>query len=94
MKLVIYNLNADGTIPNYITDGGYLASANNNLSPQNLDLVGVASDDAPQAAIASEAALLTYCQLKNFEFKNLITKEIIPLETIVSSIWSKLEENQ
>lgn len=90
MKLVIYNLNADGTIPNYITDGGYLASANNNPSPQDLDLVGVASDDAPQAAIASEAALLAYCQSKNFTFKDPITEEVIPLETVVSSIWSKL----
>jgi hypothetical protein len=90
MKLVIYNLNADGTIPNYITDGGYLASANNNPSPQDLDLVGIASDDAPQAAIADEDALLAYCQSKNFEFKDPITKEVIPLETVVSSIWSKL----
>ena len=90
MKLVIYNLNADGTIPNYITDGGYFASANNNPSPQDLDLVGVATDDAPQAAIASEAALLAYCQSKNFTFKDPITEEVIPLETVVSSIWSKL----
>lgn len=90
MKLVIYNLNADGTIPNYITDGGYFASANNNPSPQDLDLVGVATDDAPQAAIASEAALLAYCQSKNFIFKDPITEEVIPLETVVSSIWSKL----
>jgi len=90
MKLVIYNLNTDGTIPNYITDGGYLASTNNNPSPQDYDLVGVATDDAPQTAIASEAALLAYCQSKNFEFKDPITEEVIPLETVVSSIWSKL----
>lgn len=91
MKLVIYTLNADGTIPNYITDGGYLASANNNPSPQDYDLVGVASDDAPQAAIASEAALLAYCQSKNFgDFINPITEEVTPLTTVVSYIWSKL----
>lgn len=90
MKLVIYNLNADGTVPDHIIDGGYFASANNNPSPQDLDLVGVAKDEAPQAAIASEAALLAYCQSKNFTFKDLITEEVIPLETVVSSIWSKL----
>jgi hypothetical protein len=90
MKLVIYNLNTDGTIPNYITDGGYLASNNNNLSPQDLDLVGVATDDASQTGFASEAALLAYAQEKNFEFRNTITNEIIPLETVISSIWSKL----
>lgn len=91
MKLVIYNLNTDGTIPNYITDGGYLASNNNNPSPQDYDLVGVATNDAPQTAIASEAALLAYCQSKNFtDFVNPITEEVIPLTTVVSSIWSKL----
>ena len=90
MKLVIYNLNTDGTIPNYITDGGYLASNNNNPSPQDLDLVGVATDDASQTAFASEAALLAYAQEKNFDFRDTITNEIIPLETVISSIWSKL----
>jgi hypothetical protein len=90
MKLVIYNLNTDGTIPDYIIDGGYLTSGNNNPAPQDLDLVGVATDAAPQTAIASEAALLAYCQSKNFTFKDPITEEVTPLDTVVSSIWSKL----
>lgn len=90
MKLVIYNLNADGTIPEYVTDGGYLAATNSNLSPQDLDLVGVATDAAPQSGFADEAALLAYAQSKNFVFTDPITEEVIPLETVVSSIWSKL----
>jgi len=90
MKLVIYNLNADGTIPEYITDGGYLATSNSNPSPQDLDLVGVAIDAAPQSGFANEVALLAYAQEKNFTFKDPITEEVIPLETVVSSIWSKL----
>lgn len=90
MKLIIYNLNADGTIPEYVTDGGYLATSNSNSSPQDLDLVGVATDAAPQSGFADEAALLTYAQSKNFVFTDPITEEVIPLETVVSSIWSKL----
>ena len=90
MKLIKYTLNADGTIPSYVTDGGYLSVANNGTSPQDWDLVGVANDDAPQTGFANEAALLAYAQEKNFEFKDLITEEVIPLETVVSSIWSKL----
>lgn len=90
MKLVIYNLNADGTIPEYITDGGYFSLANNNPSPQDLDLVGVATDAAPQTGFADEAALLAYAQSNNFVFTDPITEEVIPLETVVSSIWSKL----
>ena len=90
MKLVIYNLNADGTIPEYITDGGYFSLVNSNPSPQDLDLVGVATDAAPQTGFADEAALLAYAQLNNFVFTDPITEEVIPLETVVSSIWSKL----
>jgi hypothetical protein len=90
MKLIKYTLNADGTIPDYVTDGGYLAAVNASASPQDLDLVGIATDAAPQTGFANEAALLAYCQEKNFEFKNPITEEVIPLETVVSTIWSKL----
>jgi hypothetical protein len=90
MKLIKYTLNADGTIPDYVTDGGYLAAVNASASPQDLDLVGVATDAAPQTGFVNEAALLAYCQEKNFEFKDPITEEVIPLETVVSSIWSKL----
>lgn len=91
MKLIKYTLNANGTIPEYITNGGYLTVANNGTSPKDYDLIGVANDDAPQTGFANQAALLAYIQEKNFEFKDPITEEITPLETIVSSIWSKLE---
>jgi hypothetical protein len=90
MKMIKYTLNADGTVPDYVLDGGYLAVANASSSPQDLDLVGVAADDAPQAGYANEAALLAYAEEKNLEFKNPITEEITPLETVISLMWSKL----
>ena len=90
MKLVIYTLNADGTTPDYITDGGYLPCANNNDSPQNLDLVGVAINEALQNGFADEASLLAYAESKNFVFKVPHTEEITPLEDVISSIWAKL----
>jgi hypothetical protein len=90
MKLIKYTLNTNGTIPEYVTDGGYFAVANDGASPRDLDLVGVANDDAPQTGFANEAALLAYAQEKNLTFKDPITEEVIPLETVVSSIWSKL----
>jgi hypothetical protein len=90
MKMIKYTLNADGTVPDYVLDGGYLAVANANLSPQDLDLVGVANDEAPQEGFANEAALISYAEANNMEFKDPITEEIIPLETVISSIWSKL----
>jgi len=90
MKMIKYTLNADGTIPDYVLDGGYLAVVNANPSPQDLDLIGVANDNAPQAGYANEAALLAYAEEKNIEVMNPITEEIIPLETVISTMWSKL----
>jgi hypothetical protein len=90
MKLIKYTLNTNGTIPEYVTDGGYFAVANGGASPRDWDLVGVANDDAPHTGFANEAALLAYAQEKNLTFKDPITEEVIPLETVVSSIWSKL----
>jgi hypothetical protein len=90
MKLVVYNLNPDGTIPDYVIDGGYLVAPNDNLPPQDLDLIGVATDAAPQSGFVDEAELLTYAQSKNLVFLNPITQEVIPLETVVLPIWSKL----
>ena len=90
MKLIVYTLTPEGTIPEYVTYGGYLAWENSGTSPQNLNLVGVATDDAPQDGFANEAALLSYAQEKGFIFKVPYTEEVTPLETVVSTIWSKL----
>jgi len=90
MKMIKYVLTPAGTIPEYVTDGGYLAWTNSGTWPQNLDLVGVANDSATETSFANEAALLAYAQSKNFEFKEPMSDEITPLETVVSNLWSKL----
>lgn len=90
MKLVIYTLNPDGTIPEYIIDGGHLPWSNNHPSPQDLDLVGVATDEAPQTGFVSEEDLLTYAQDKEFVFTDPKTNVMIPLQTIIANIWQKL----
>ena len=90
MKMIKYTLNSDGTIPDYVVDGGYLAKSNGNASPQDHDLIGVATDTAPQAGYANEAALLQYAEDNEFVFINPITEEVTPLEDVVSFIWSKL----
>lgn len=51
MKIAKYVLNDDGTVPEYVVDGGYFAVANDNVSPQDVTLVGVVDDDAPISAI-------------------------------------------
>ena len=45
-KIIKYNLEANGTIPTYIDDGGYYPKANENASPQDWDLIGATTDGA------------------------------------------------
>ena len=89
MKIIVYTLTAEGTAPEYVTDGGYLYWPNGNAFPQDADLVGVAKDEAPEEEFADEASLLEYANSKGLEFRNSETKEIIPLENVVASIWTK-----
>jgi hypothetical protein len=90
MKLIKYVLTPEGTIPEYVTDGGYLAWKNSGTWPQDLDLIGVANDSATEESFANKAALLAYVQEKGFRFEVPHTDEVIPLETIVDAIWEKL----
>ena len=53
-----YVLNEDGTVPEYVINGGYFAVANDNPSPQDWTLVGVVTDDAPMSAITDLRAYL------------------------------------
>lgn len=90
MKLIKYTLTPQGTVPDYVVDGGYFPVLNNKTSPQNLDLVGVALDSATEESFANEAELLTFLQEQGYEYKNLYTEEITPLETVAAYTWSKL----
>ena len=91
MKIIKYTLKADGTIPDYVIDGGYLSASNSNTSPQDLDLVGVATDEASEVGFATEADLLEYAQDLDLHFTNSLTNEPVSLEIIVGQIWDKLE---
>jgi hypothetical protein len=90
MKIIKYTLKADGTIPDYVIDGGYLASSNSNPSPQDLDLIGVAMNEASEVGFATEADLLEYAQGLDLHYTNSLTDEEIPLETVVGQVWTKL----
>jgi hypothetical protein len=90
MKLIIYTLNSDGTVPDYVIDGGYWPFENNKISPQDFDLVGVATESAPQEGFANEAALLTYGNTKSFSLLDPITQEPIPVEILAAELWAKL----
>ena len=62
-KIIKYNLEANGTIPTYIDDGGYYPKANSNASPQDWDLIGATTDGASETGLgelANKAAVKSY----------------------------------
>ena len=63
-KVISYKLNEDGTIPDYVDDGGYLAKDFNDTP--NMVCMGVSKDGADVSGavseFADEASALTYVE--------------------------------
>ena len=62
-KIIKYNLEANGTIPTYIDDGGYYPKANGGNSPQDWDLIGATTDGSDETGLgelANKAAIKSY----------------------------------
>ena len=62
-KIIKYTLEANGTIPGYISDGGYYPKANSNASPQDWDLIGATNDGSAETGLgelANKAAIKSY----------------------------------
>lgn len=53
----VYRLNADGSVPEYVIDGGYFPHAIEGLPAQAWDLVGITTQEAPGAPLPDAAAL-------------------------------------
>jgi hypothetical protein len=63
-KVISYKLNTDGTVPDFVEDGGYLAKEPNDTP--NMVLLGVSKDGADvsgaEAEFADEASAVTYVE--------------------------------
>ena len=71
-KIIKYNLEADGTIPTYIADGGYYPKSNSNASPQDWDLIGATVDGSSETGLgelANKAAIKTYLDTYTSDWK-------------------------
>jgi hypothetical protein len=62
MKIATYVLNFDGTVPDFVIDGGYFASATDVPSPQDWTLVGFVTDDAPIDKFTSLKDFVVYLE--------------------------------
>jgi hypothetical protein len=72
-KIISYKLNTDGTVPDYVEDGGYLAKdANDTL---NMVVLGVSKDGADtssaEAEFSDEASALTYVSTYLLDLTNI-----------------------
>jgi hypothetical protein len=90
MKVIKYTLTSLGAVPEYVVDGGHVLVANTNPFPQNYDLIGIATDDAPEEAFLNKEDLLSYIEENNIEFTNSMRNETIPRQIVVDNIWAKL----
>lgn len=87
-KIIKYTLNEDGTIPEYVLNGGYLADPRSGPSPQDWTLVGLATDDAPGEVIASRADLMDYIlDLGGSEWTDPLG-EPVDLDALADFIWT------
>ena len=59
-KIITYTLEADGTVPQYVLDGGYFPAPSGESSPQDWTLVGAAADGAPGEAFPNAQAVEAY----------------------------------
>ena len=94
-KIIKYNLNADGTTPTYIADGGYLPNANSNSSPQDLDMIGATVDGSSETGLgelANAAAIKSYLNSYASDWKDIDDdgNEIdFDIDAAVARMWAK-----
>ena len=94
-KIIKYNLEADGTIPTYIADGGYYPKSNSNSSPQDWDLIGATQDGSSETGLgelANKAAIKTYLDTYTSDWKerNDADEEVdFDQDAAATYIWTK-----
>ena len=95
-KIIKYNLNANGTIPDYIDDGGYFPKANGGNSPQDYDMIGATVDSSSETGLgelASEAAVKSYLDTYTGDWtvRNIATQSDDPFDQAAeaANIWTK-----
>lgn len=88
-KIIKYTLNKDGTVPEYILNGGYLADPRTGESPQDWVLIGLADDEAAGEVIESRADLMDYILfLGGGSWTNQIDNTPIDLDALANFIWN------
>ncbi len=96
-KIIKYNLEANGTIPTYIDDGGYYPKANENASPQDWDLIGATDNGSSETGLgelANKAAVKSYLDTYTGDWTeddpdNPGTQRALSQADAATRLWSK-----
>ena len=94
-KIIKYKLESNGTIPTYISDGGYFPKANGGSSPQDWDLIGATTDGSDETGLgelANKAAIKSYLDSYTGDWKdrNAAGEEIdFDQDAAATGIWAK-----
>lgn len=80
-----YVLDPDGTVPSFVTNGGYFADARVGDSPQDWTLVGVVTADAPGEPFVDAAALEDY--LVSIGGESWLDDEGEPVDLVAQAAW-------
>ena len=94
-KIIKYNLEANGTVPTYINDGGYFPKANSGSSPQDWDLIGATVDGSSETGLgelANKAAVKSYLDTYTSDWKerNDADEEVdFDQDAAATNIWAK-----
>ena len=94
-KIIKYNLEANGTIPTYIDDGGYYPKANDNASPQDWDLIGATNNGSSETGLgelANKAAVKSYLDSYTGDWteRNEAREEVaFDQDAAATHIWAK-----
>jgi hypothetical protein len=90
MKIIIYTLNTDGTVPEYVIDGGYFPTDSQLPHPKDLFLVGIANENAFQDAIPTQIDLQNYLESISEGWVD-IEGQPFNSDEAASWLWAKLE---
>jgi hypothetical protein len=91
MKIAIYTLNENGTVPKTVLDGGYFPTLNIGSSPQDYDFIGSVNDDFIGVSFETAEDLADYLDSNNFIFVHPITNELVSAQNIANNLWNRLK---
>ena len=94
-KIIKYTLEANGTIPGYISDGGYYPKANDTASPQDHDMIGATNNGSSETGLgelANKAAIKSYLDsyTSSWTERNAAGEEVaFDQDAAATHIWAK-----